>query len=268
MNSSRPAGTRRFDEETYRNELLSTAEVLQDCVKAENILHKILAESTKEMVDLQDTIDDSVVSVNDEYLRVNKSVRGIQSAEDKVRSLTDAVTTIRTQADVVSEDNIEMITSLYDYRKIDAILTRNSTASGSSADAYRALHTKLSQVRFDDVPRHNNSFYSSLLNENGDIEDNDDFEIEETEINPYCPLTSKLLENPVRAKCGHYFSEEALNHMLSSSGSNQPCPSRGCNHRIGRGEAQRDMLMDYIVRKRARRERLASLQEKETLASI
>ncbi|KAG0348180.1 hypothetical protein BG004_005836 [Podila humilis] len=90
----------------------------------------------------------------------------------------------------------------------------------------------------------------------GDDDDDDEMEIVMTgdsgQQNLKCPLTTKLLENPVTSSsCKHSFSKEAIMSMLQSQRQTM-CPYHGCNRPITVGM----LLPNKALARKVERERL------------
>lgn len=94
--------------------------------------------------------------------------------------------------------------------------------------------------------------------------DDDDIEIVRnntaTEQNYKCPMTSKLMEDPVKNKvCGHVYSREGIDVWMKSRRNDHPCPVTGCtNQSVTPGQLEDDAFTARLVKRYKRQ------QDKET----
>ena len=89
-------------------------------------------------------------------------------------------------------------------------------------------------------------------------DDDDDIEVVRnntaTEQNYKCPMTSALMEDPVKNKvCGHIYSREGIHAWMKSKRNDHPCPVPGCtNTRVTPDQLEDDAYMARMVKRHKR----------------
>ena len=83
-----------------------------------------------------------------------------------------------------------------------------------------------------------------------------------TNPNLKCPITTALLEDPVKNQvCGHVYSQKAMEAMLQNRGRTK-CPVPGCtNTQVTNSQLVPDVQMDTLVRRERRRLEKAKEQQ-------
>jgi SUMO ligase MMS21 Smc5/6 complex component len=99
-----------------------------------------------------------------------------------------------------------------------------------------------------------------LTEEADESDDDDDVEIGGATQDFKCPLTLRLLEDPLTSRpCNHSYSAAAIREFLKKGP--QACPVSGCQHRISRDELFEDKGLRGRVRAAQRREEMRANEE-------
>lgn len=76
-----------------------------------------------------------------------------------------------------------------------------------------------------------------------------------------CPITLKLLEDPVRSLCSHVFSSYAIRGMMRPPAQACKCPVPGCNQIIPLSALRVDEEMAILVQRHKRVEETGALSQ-------
>jgi hypothetical protein len=120
------------------------------------------------------------------------------------------------------------------------------------------------------LPMEQETYYRDVCNEMGQSmasatatnDDDDEIQVVRSAGSLKCPLTSMLLEEPVKSKhCGHTYSKQAI---LSHLRVRKQCPVAGCNNNtLTESQLEPDQETEILVR----RERRSQDREKKLRAS-
>jgi SUMO ligase MMS21 Smc5/6 complex component len=103
-----------------------------------------------------------------------------------------------------------------------------------------------------------------------DDDQDEDLQVVSQRVSYICPITTKLLVNPVKSsQCGHVYSKAAIVQMMVAHGRGDiECPKAGCNHYVRESYLKEDRSIARAVAKEERRLQLEAAKEKESYMSI
>jgi len=77
-----------------------------------------------------------------------------------------------------------------------------------------------------------------------------EFVLKTTQDNLKCPITRKMLENPVTNKsCGHHYSKDAILEMMRKSKKGAQCPVSGCSAKVTVRSLEDDKDVELLVQR-------------------
>ena len=99
-----------------------------------------------------------------------------------------------------------------------------------------------------------------------------DLVMTQKEVSLVCPLTKKLMEDPVTSKkCHHSFSKSAiLSHIRNyrQRRGHAKCPIGGCDQKVVEADLEPNADLEKAVRRKQREERLGKTKDKENVVQV
>lgn len=262
-NSIAPIGS-KYD---VLNDLVS--EYQQSCNETAQLLRDISVAVQNEVngADISLAVEDHMNTLNSEFvtsMRVEKSIRSDAKALQSVQSYASAHAQALGQSaqevlgsgQSVEALNVTFANILEQQRQKDSRQTTHGYASGSM-DRYVRFRNS---VVGGSIPPTQSLTAADVLQfmELEDM-DEDSIMIGRTVRDYKCPITGEYLEDPVRARCGHHFSRDAVLQyiqMLSeTNGDEIACPVSGCHFPIRTSELVTDAGIGPLVNAARARER-------------
>ncbi|KAH8114668.1 hypothetical protein DFH11DRAFT_1493068, partial [Phellopilus nigrolimitatus] len=92
--------------------------------------------------------------------------------------------------------------------------------------------------------------------EEGDDEDDDDIVVGGVSQVYTCPITLRILEDPLTSQiCTHSFCKAAIEEYLGNKSVKKKCPATGCNKMVGWSDFKTNKELEQKVKAHLRRER-------------
>ena len=202
-------------------------------------------EAPEELKQIATVINSLVLGMNDsylEYLDKHDSAAGAAKTADAYVQACES----RKHRALENSDNLDSILRVYGPQLSND--SRVSKTSNTDLDLYTSYIHSLLKAKYGDVPVPPKKLVKIWVEEYSRTHSTEDegegIETGEVEESPICPISRVLLVNPVRAPCGHVFSEASANSVFTSR---TRCPSTGCLGDFTRNELIRDYLMDVRV---------------------
>lgn len=135
----------------------------------------------------------------------------------------------------------------------NAYATKTPREKYDNATEYQDFKRRVWDVNHANVPAPRSWFDAASA------EDDDDIVVGQEIQSLKCPLTLRLLEEPVRnSLCPHVYSKAAIFEIILVSGGSVPCPVAGCSARVTRAQLREDKIMARKVREEQARDADAS----------
>lgn len=250
----------QMEQQVLKKNINDLNKTLQEC---QNFLGSIDRSEESRSVNLEldkieSRLDSSALNLNQLYLHTLLAQLQTSRKEQELNPLHERVEGKRialNEVDRDSPDAIDRIKHLFnDNHEQPPSQSSQITCSDTLAKDYGLFVENLCAKKDLRTPAHNRASLKSLIDlyaSQHDINvggDDDDLNAGNAIVNPICPLTGKLVELPMRAACGHFFSTEGLNILFQGNRARVRCPWRGCTHDIAREKCYYDRLLELEAR--------------------
>lgn len=250
-----------MEQQILKKNINDLNKTLQDCQNFVNSIdrgdesHGV----NRELDKIESTLDSSALSLNELYLHTLLAQLQTSRKEQELIPLHQNIEDKRIALSEIEKDSpdaINRIKRLFsEGRQQQSSQNFRVSCSDALARDYAHFIDELFAKKNFQTPPHNRASLKSLINlyaSQHDISGGDDddgiLNAGNAVINPICPLTGKLVELPMRAACGHFFSTEGLNILFQGGRSRVRCPWRGCNQEIARESCYPDRLLELEAR--------------------
>lgn len=257
-----------FNLRGFQSSVSSTADVLTRCSTALDVLRNRILDTPDnwDLETLEDLVDNSVLTLNSEYLKTLSANTKTGSYEYSNKQMSKEVERRLAKAQESIED-VTAVRNIYgapveqDYRCPSNLLANNIPAYKAFCHTLCKISDPNAAVPDDQLIKY---LIQSNVSQSNELGNDGDLTIEESVTIPICPMSGKPLHNAVRnLSCKHCVSEEYSTQIIGKT-----CPSRGCNAKIETALLIRDPFMDIETRIWCRTEdqkREAETQHMETV---
>ncbi|KAF9267495.1 hypothetical protein L218DRAFT_894876 [Marasmius fiardii PR-910] len=201
-------------------------------------------------------------AVEEELIQVETTLKSLIDVEKEMRLHTDLLKDLGQQ--VATEDVVNIVErysiGVKDLkRRYKEMTTRQKYAKNT---VYKEFKESLYSV--DHPGEAMPPITDFIPQESGDVEqDDDDIEVGGVTPDFKCPLTLRILEDPVTSQiCGHSFSQDALRQLFGNQKGAKKCPASGCNQNFRFVDCKPDRILAQRIRIHAKR-----LKEKSQVSS-
>lgn len=252
---------------TVCSTVLSKQQEYRNPIKSNSQLSEAAAPRLVQQGDFEDQLMAIVEYIDDEsVLSANQVQDFLQQARTRLKKLAELNVQNNHDVDIF----IDAVKQLKQVEEENFDPDRSSQEEeGDAGERFQTIYQQVKQLHpppdFSQEPH-----YRKLCEALGENLGSGDDDIEMmtqsvTQINVTCPITTVLLEDPVRSKvCKHNYSRNAIEQMIRSSRGKCKCPIPGCmNENITLDQLEADVKMAQFVKREQRR----LDYQKETLLS-
>ncbi|PRT55872.1 E3 SUMO-protein ligase NSE2 [Wickerhamiella sorbophila] len=243
----------------YQSSCSETAQLLRDI--------SVAVQNEIDGAEISLAIEDHLNALNSEFvasMRVEKSVQNDTKALKHVQSYasTHAQALGQSAQDVLaSEQSVDALNVSFS----KSLEQQRQKSSTRTIPGYTPVQMD-SYVRFRNAVAGGSIAPTPLLTASDVVQfmeleevDDDGIMIGRTVRDYKCPITGEYLQNPVRARCGHHFSRDAvlqyIEELSQTNGDEVACPVSGCPYPISVTELVPDAGIELLVNAAWKRER-------------
>ncbi|GJE98304.1 E3 SUMO-protein ligase NSE2 domain-containing protein [Phanerochaete sordida] len=198
---------------------------------------------------------------------VDRTMRKLIDTENDIRAHEDTLKDLHQQ--IERGDAVAEILSRYEggvQQRTDDYQSKTSRQKYAKHENYASFRQAVYEVQHPDEPMPPVSDF--IPAEAGDdSDDEDDIQIGGVTQDYKCPLTLKLLEDPLTSDiCKHSFDASAIREFLGTS--RKKCPNAGCNQVISVSNLKPNKDLAKKAKEAARRERMREEEDSDDAESV
>ncbi|EKM49518.1 uncharacterized protein PHACADRAFT_265043 [Phanerochaete carnosa HHB-10118-sp] len=210
-----------------------------------------------------------------EFTEGEKAEKNLAEIDKMMRSLIDTENELRAHEDTLTDLYQQVIRG----EAVPEVISRYDSGVGTRQKDYGKKTSRQKYAKHEDYANFRQGIYEIQhpdeamppvadfipAEEGDDSDDDDDVQVGGVTQDYRCPLTLKLLEDPLTSSvCNHSFDASAIREFLKNDRTaRQKCPNAGCHKIISLNDLKPNKELAKKAKEAARRERMREEEDSE-----